>query len=409
MPALRPLLVAVVLGALALAVPASAARGEQPTWHSHQIKADRAHTAGFHGKGVVVAVLDGWVDTGHRDFERRIRTGADCTSGTCTTTMGRDECGQQHGTHVAGTVTSSSYGVADLATLMPVRVLAADSSGDCAGDPDAVAAGIRWAVAHGAQVLNLSLGPDGPGLATSSAIPTAVQEAAAAGAVVVFSAGNADLPVAQSYGENALVVAATGPSGALASYSQHGQGVSVAAPGGEGPCQDNADQAHCVTSLYAGGGYALAAGTSMAAPHVAGLAALLVAAHPSWTSRQVRDRITGTARALSGAGAGLVDAAAALGVRASKPNPKPSPTRVTTVRPRTTVSSAPLETAPPRRTAAPSAVPTATPSVAPVVTSAPVATSPLLVEDEPIPVPLAAVAGLLVGLAAAAVVVVPRL
>jgi subtilisin len=415
LPLRRPaaLLATLLVAALATAPPALAALAEQRTWHSTQIRADRTHDAGFHGSGVVVAVLDGWIDRSHPDFGRRTRSGADCTSGTCTTTMGKDGCGAQHGTHVAGTVTSSSYGVADRATLLPVRVLAADSSGECAGDPDAVAAGIRWAVTQGAKVLNLSLGPDVPGLATSSAIPAAVHEAAAAGVVVVFSAGNADLPVAQSYGEDALVVAATGPSGELASYSQHGQGVSVAAPGGDSPCTNTNPDPRCITSLSPGGKYAVAAGTSMAAPHVAGLAALLRGAHPTWTAAQVRDRITGTARPLAGAGAGLVDAAAALGVRAATPKATPSPSRTATIRPGATSRPAPVVTPAPRRTAAPVVTPSATPVV--TVTPTPAATAagvvaetPLLPEEE-VPVPLAAVAGLLLGLVAAGVVVLPRL
>ena len=410
---------AAALGLVALAAwPAAAAtaRPEQPSWHATQIRADRAHDAGYHGRGVVVAVLDGWVDARHADFAGRVKSAADCVGGTCRTKVTADGCGQHHGTHVAGTVTSSSYGVADLATLMPVRVLASDSSGECAGDPDDVAAGIRWAVAHGADVLNLSLGPDVPGLATSSAIPTAVREAAAKDVVVVFSAGNADLPVAQAYGQDALVVAATGPSGALASYSQHGQGVSVAAPGGEPTSSDVCSPRRCVTSLYAGNQYAVAAGTSMAAPHVAGLAALLRAAHPTWTGTQVRDRITATARPLDGAGAGLVDAAAALGVRSvKKASPRPSPTRKPVVRTGSSPRPRPVATATPRRTAAPVVIPTPAPTRATAPSTASPTPAPVLAEpplvstDEDVPVALAAVAGLLVGLAATGVLVLPRL
>lgn len=412
-PLPRPAALLAALGLVALtAVPAvAAARPEQATWHSAQIRADRAHDAGYHGTGVVVAVLDGWIDTRHPDFGGRVKPGADCVGGTCSTTVRRDACGSHHGTHVAGTVTSTSYGVADRATLLPVRVLAADDSGECAGDPADVAAGIRWAVAHGADVLNLSLGPDVPGLASSSAIPTAVQEAAAAGVVVVFSAGNADLPVAQAYGEDALVVAATGPSGALASYSQHGQGVSVAAPGGE-PKGTTCTPALCVTSLYPPDGYAVAAGTSMAAPHVAGLAALLRGAHPTWSAAQVRDRITATARPLAGAGSGLVDAAAALGVRSARATPPPTrkPTVRTgaTSRPRPVTPTAPPRTPAPRATST-SAAPAPAPSSAAPTPTVALAEPPAYVPDEGVPVPLAAVAGLLVGLAAAGVLVLPRL
>ena len=209
MPRLRPLLLAALLVGLPQAQ--AAGRPESQTWNGKQVNLYAAESAGRYGSGVLVAVIDGWVDRSHPDFEGRVLKGADCTSGTCTPGQTADSC--THGTHVAGTVASSSYGVATKATELPVRVLTVDSNGDCTGTPSAVAAGIRYAVAQGAKVLNLSLGPDVPGLGSNSAIPTAVQEAADAGAVVVFSAGNADLPVAQAYGGNALVVAATGPNG----------------------------------------------------------------------------------------------------------------------------------------------------------------------------------------------------
>ena len=129
------------------------------------------------------------------------------------------------------------------------------ASGECVGQPDDVAAGIRWAITHGARVLNLSLGPDVPGLSRSTAIPAAVDEAAQAGVVVVFSAGNASLPVTDSYDDNALIVAATGPSGALASYSQRGAGVDLAAPGGDPVTPDVCAREDCVLSLFPGDRY----------------------------------------------------------------------------------------------------------------------------------------------------------
>jgi subtilisin len=414
LPARLALLLAVLCGFVLPSSALASGLPPQQTWNGRQIHLYDVQRAGFTGAGVTVAVLDGWIDTTHPDLGGRAVQGADCSSGTCTTTMGRDNCGQEHGTHVAGTVASSSYGVAIRARVMPIRVLTADSKGECTGDPNAVAAGIRWAVAHGAQVLNLSLGPDVPGSSTTSAIPTAVHDAAAAGAVVVFSAGNADLPVAQSYGSDALVVAATGPTGRLATYSQHGQGVSVAAPGGQPDSNDRCSPPICVMSIYPEAQYAVAAGTSMAAPHVAGLAALLVGAHPTWSAAQVRSRITGTAHALSGAGAGLVDAAAALGVRLTT---TASPTRRPTVRARATTPArttslvpAPVRTSAgpaPVKTAAPSPVTVAAPS--PSLEPVPVASEPFPTGAEGIPLPLAAVAGLLVGLAATAVLVVPRL
>ncbi|MBW3654458.1 MAG: S8 family serine peptidase, partial [Actinobacteria bacterium] len=110
----------------------------------------------------------------------------------------------------------------------------------------------------------------------------ASKKAARAGVVVVFSAGNASLPVTDSYGGSAVIVAATGRSGQLASYSQRGSGVDLAAPGGDPETPDVCTQADCVTSLFPGNRYSVAAGTSMAAPHVSGVAALLLGSLGSW-------------------------------------------------------------------------------------------------------------------------------
>jgi subtilisin family serine protease len=413
---IRRLLAVALVGAALTSVPASAA-GEptRRTWHGNQIHLYGAQGAGHSGAGVTVAVLDGWIDRSHPDFEGRVLAGADCRSGTCHAGLKRENCGMEHGTHVAGTVGSSNLGVAPKVTILPVQVLSADAQGECTGTPAAVAAGIHYAVTHGAKVLNLSLGPDNPG-STNAAIPTAVHDAAAAGAVVVFSAGNADLPVSQSYGSDALVVAATGPTGQLATYSQYGAGVSLAAPGGQPDSKDDCEISDCVLSLYPGNQLAVAAGTSMAAPHVSGLAALLFAQAPGRSRKTVIARIEATAHPLSGAGHGLIDVRAALGVRttsspapapttrathppANKPVVKPSPKPVSTSRPPSPASSPPAATA--------------TPPGPPSLTPAPSPSPPLLVvapkaDSDDVPVPLAGAAGLLVLLAASAVVALGR-
>jgi subtilisin family serine protease len=299
---------------LPTAAPASASgTAVQQTWHADQAHVPEARVAGGNGEGVVVAVLDSWVDGRHKDFEGRVREGADCVGGTCRPgPAGSDGC--HHGTHVAGTVASSSYGVAPGATVLPVRVLSYDDAAKgCVGRPDDVAAGVRWAVANGARVLNLSLGPDeAPLLPGGSSLPAAVSEAARAGVLVVFSAGNTGLSGGQQYGAEALVVAATGPDGELASYSQPGD---VAAPGGDPVDRDACTRADCVTSLFPDDGYSVAAGTSMAAPHVAGIAALLLGQDSTRTREQVRQQLTSTTRGQ----VRLVDARAALGVPAPAP------------------------------------------------------------------------------------------
>ncbi len=301
--------VAALLGGPALA----AGTPVQQTWHADQIFASTARDAGRGGADVVVAVLDSWVDAAHPDFEGRVLPGADCLRALCRPgPASSDPC--DHGTHVAGTIASSSFGVATRARILPVRVLVYDpKTGQCVGRPEDVTAGIRWAVSNGARIVNLSLGPDVPGLSGSTSIPQAVAEAARAGVVVVFSAGNTGLPVTDTYGGSALIVAATGPGGALASYTQRGVGVDLAAPGGDPRVRGVCTKDDCVTSLFPGGRYSVAAGTSMAAPHVSGVAALLFGQDPGRTREQVLGRLLGTARPLANAGRGLLDAQAALG------------------------------------------------------------------------------------------------
>ncbi len=351
-------------GALLAVAPLGAATAQAPpavelqeTWHAAQAHLDAdGQAAGRGGQGVLVAVLDTWVDREHPDFGGRVAEGADCVGGPCRPGQATDEC--DHGTHVAGTVASSSFGVAPDAQVLPVRVLQHDpATGDCTGRPEDVASGIRWALEQGADVLNLSLGADVPGL-TSGPLPAAVAEAVAQGAVVVFSAGNGDVPVADAYGGQALVVAATGPDGALASYSQRGRGVDLAAPGGDAAVADQCTREDCITSLFPGGRYAVAAGTSMAAPAVSGVAALLLAQDPSRTREQVAALLQSTARPLADAGAGTLDAAAALGLVPPVERPAPTPPPATTP-PAPPPATVPLAQAPPLPEPAPVALPAA--------------------------------------------------
>lgn len=274
------------------------------------------------GQGVVVAVLDTGVAAGHEDLAGRVLPGVDLVDGDSDPSDPRG-----HGTLVAGVVAASgnngrgAVGAAWGASVLPVRVLDANGNG-----PDSrVAAGISWAVAHGADVVNLSLG----GTATSQVLLDAVRGAVAAGVVVVAAAGNAgtqvpQYPAAYAPGvEGLLSVSATDDDGALAGWSSWGDSVSVSAPG------------VLLVGPQAGGTYVLGSGTSFAAPLVSGVAALLLSRASTMPPAEVERRIVTTARDAGPRGldayygAGIVDAAAATttgwGVEAAVATPLSRP------------------------------------------------------------------------------------
>jgi serine protease len=249
-----------------------------------------------------------------------------------------------HGTHVAGTIAEATNngraatGIAYRAKVMPVRTL--DMWG--AGDAVTVSRGIRYAVHHHANVINMSL--EFPAFVGAGQIPqvmSAIRYAHRHGVVMTAVAGNESSPSIVPYPGRArqvISVAATTQHGCRATYSNAGASVDVAAPGGgrDAAPGDNAwDQTHCDPSVDGPSIYqqtfstdlahfALPAGyygTSMASPHVAGLAALIIGSrrlgrHPSPDA--VQRRIESTAKDIgppgpdTSYGHGLIDAAAAL-------------------------------------------------------------------------------------------------
>ena len=302
------------------------------------------------GSGVVVAVID----TGYRphaDLSGQILQGYDFIRDTFIANdgNGRDsdasdpgdaiaigECGNGqptqnrtsswHGTHVAGTVaarTNNSLGVAGVAynaKIVPARVL-----GKCGGYTSDIADAITWTSggavsgvptnANKARVLNLSLGGGG---ACDSTTQAAINGARSRGAVVVVAAGNDAMNVSNASPANCsgvVAVAATGKTGGRASYSNYGTLIDVAAPGGDGS-YSVLSTLNSGTSAPASDNYAGYQGTSMATPHVAGVAALMLSLNSALTPDDIESKLKSTARAFpascSGCGTGIVDATAAV-------------------------------------------------------------------------------------------------
>lgn len=321
--------------ALSVGAAAGPAAAAQPaTWNFTQAAIPGAQALGNYGSGVLVAVVDTWVDPHQSQFGNRLVDEADClgTGGCQDHSYHPDSC--VHGTHVAGTIASSTYGVAPDADILAVQVLSGpdgqpDPNAGCSGDANTVAKGIDFAVAKGAKVINLSVAEEVQGVFQNSAITTAVQNAAQKGVVVVVAAGNgpADtglgVPLTDDYGSSAFLVAATGPTGQVASYSDFGGSINIAAPGGDSAASNSGtcSTADCILSTWPGDKLGLMEGTSMAAPHVAGLAALLLSQNPARGVANVFTTVEHTAQPLSGAGAGIIDATKALEVEAASHPP----------------------------------------------------------------------------------------
>ncbi len=212
------------------------------------------------GAGVNVYILDTGIVTSLSEFGGRA-TG-DFTA--INDGNGTNDC-HWHGTHVAGTVGSATWGVAKSARLHAVRVLDCNGQGTASG----LIAGMDWVTANRIKpaVANMSLGFSGP----NQAVDDAVHRSIAAGVTYVVAAGNSYIDACYpSPGRvaEAITVGATDSSDAMASFSNWGTCIDVFAPGVD------------ITSTWKDGGAATASGTSMAAPHVAGAAALYLQSNP---------------------------------------------------------------------------------------------------------------------------------
>jgi len=231
-----------------------------------------------------------------------------------------------HGTHVAGTIaaaTNNGVGVAGVAfgaKIVPVRVL-----GKCGGYTSDIADAIVWSsggsvsgvpnIAARAHVINMSLGGGG---ACDTTTQNAINSARSRGTVVIVAAGNENQNASNASPANCsgvVTVAATTKAGGRASYSNYGTVVDVAAPGG-GTGGGVLSTLNSGTNAPGSDTYASYQGTSMATPHVAGVAALMLAKNGALTPDQIESKLKSTARAFpatcSGCGTGIVDAAAAV-------------------------------------------------------------------------------------------------
>jgi subtilisin family serine protease len=251
---------------------------------------------------VVVAVLDSGVDALHPDLAGRVVPGHNVVKDDADTA---DDLG--HGTKMAGmigAVTNNALGVAGVAwaaRIMPVKV-----TGPLGAATDTnVAAGITWAVDHGANVVNLSLGAPGE----DHVLQKAVDYATAHDVLVVAAAGNSgsDVPEFPAACSGVVAVGATDASGRRTPFSNFGRWVDVNAPG-----------VNIVTTQANSAGFTTVSGTSAATALVSGVAVLLRAAYPNATQADIADRLRRSAFGQGPVGAegvdasGVVDAAAAL-------------------------------------------------------------------------------------------------
>lgn len=280
-------------------------------WGVERIGSRLVNAVGNAGKGVKVGILDTGIDYNHEDLKGNYRGGYNFVNNS---NDPMDDNG--HGTHVAGTIGAEDndigvVGVAPQAYLYSVKVLAFDSTGSTSD----IVSGLEWSVDNSMHVINMSLGSDDNSISVSRAIYNTYN----AGVLIIAAAGNSgnaagtgdniDYPARYS---SVVSVGATDINDNRARFSSTGPSLELSGPGD-----------HILSTLN-WNKYGVLSGTSMASPHVTGVAALVISAEPGITNSRVRIRMQTTAQSISKAtgkfsakdwyGYGLVDAVKSVSI-----------------------------------------------------------------------------------------------
>lgn len=232
------------------------------SWGVKRIGADMAAMKGITGAGIKVAILDTGIDSNHPDLKDNYKGGYNFVYDN---NDPYDDSRYGHGTHLAGIIAARDngtgvVGVAPEVSIYALKVL----NGGLMGSTTDILSAIEWAITNKMQVINMSFGAQ----MDSQAFRDACDAAFKAGIVLVAAAGNFNQPVVDNPAgfDSVIAVSATAQDDSKAPFSNYGAKVELAAPG------------VAVMSTVPGGGYGLMSGTSQAAPHVSGVAALIISA-----------------------------------------------------------------------------------------------------------------------------------
>jgi subtilisin family serine protease len=308
-------------------------------WDMRAIQVAEAHTVTIGSPDVVVGVLDSGVDGAHPDLASQVdhSLSASCVGGVVDPSYAAwQPTGIDHGTHVAGTIGAARNGVGIVGVAPGVRLASVKVvTDDGFIYPEAAVCGYMWAAQHGFDITNNSYFIDPWNFNCRNdvrqrpiwiAVQRALRYAAGQGVLTVASAGNTQTDLQHKYVDSSspndgssppeerlingacvdlpaeapgvLTVSATGPTGLTSFYSSYGLGVvEVAAPGGDSRVPGTEPNGRVFSTVWPGGGYGYKQGTSMAAPHAAGVAALVRSLHPDLSPATVTALLEATADA----------------------------------------------------------------------------------------------------------------